>query len=65
VADRPATPHQLDPQTVSVARTLEGYVAASAPPRWMERLSQIDTGTERTCGQLAAAHRHAWEATAR
>jgi hypothetical protein len=28
-------------------RTLEAYVASSAPPRWMERASEIDRGIER------------------
>ena len=39
-------------------RTLEGYFAASAPPRWMERLTQIANGTKR-------AERHLGEAYAR
>ncbi len=37
-------------------RTLEGYFAASAPPRWMERLSQIANGTKRAERHLAEAH---------
>ncbi len=37
-------------------RTLEGYFAASAPPRWMERLSQIAAGIGRAERHLGEAH---------
>lgn len=42
-----------------VERTLEGYVAASAPPRWMERLGQIDAGIARERRALADARTRA------
>lgn len=44
---------------MGIERTLEGYVAASAPPRWMERLAAIDTGIERERRELAAARARA------
>jgi hypothetical protein len=57
-ADRqPGDPNQLTRQTLQYQRTLEGYFRTSAPPRWMERLSQIDRGTERERARLEHAHR--------
>jgi hypothetical protein len=57
-------PHQLSRQTMQVERTLEGYVAASAPPRWMERLVLIDAGVAREREQLRRAHQRARQAAA-
>jgi hypothetical protein len=50
-------PRRLSRHAMSVERTLEGYFAASAPPRWMERLSEVDRGIEREEHRLAKAHR--------
>jgi hypothetical protein len=47
----------LSPESMRVERTLEGYVAASAPPRWMERLAAIDRGIEEETRRLERAHR--------
>jgi len=38
-------------------RSLEGYFDAGVPPRWMERLAEIDRLTRRARRELAAAHR--------
>jgi hypothetical protein len=45
-------PHQLSRRSTQTPRTLEGYVTASAPPRWMERLAQIDHGMAREARRL-------------
>jgi hypothetical protein len=50
-------PRQLSRHAMSVERTLEGYFAASAPPRWMERITEIDHGIERETRRLQAAYR--------
>ena len=34
-------------------RTLEAYIASSAPPRWMARLAEVDEGIERERRRLA------------
>jgi hypothetical protein len=38
-------------------RTVEAYLKAGVRPRWMERLSEIDRGTERERERLERAHR--------
>lgn len=50
-ADNP----QLSRRSMQTARTLEGYFAASAPPRWMERLTAVDHAIEREELELGAA----------
>ena len=35
------------------ARTLEAYLASGAPPRWMERLMQVENGMRREWRHLA------------
>ena len=37
-------------------RTLEGYFDAGVPPRWMERLAEIERLTARARRHLAALH---------
>jgi hypothetical protein len=39
------------------ARSVEGYLTASSPPRWMERLVEVDRGIERERRRLEAARR--------
>jgi hypothetical protein len=55
--DRGERPRALSRAAMGVERTLEGYVAASAPPRWMERVSEVDRGIERETRRLEKAHR--------
>lgn len=60
-AERP-TQH-LDRTSLQRRRTLEGYFAASAPPRWMERVAQVDTGIaaverELSCARAVARAAH-------
>jgi hypothetical protein len=38
-------------------RSVEDYLRAGAPPRWMERLGQVDHGIARERRRLARAHR--------
>jgi hypothetical protein len=47
---------QLSRRSMQTARTLEGYFAASAPPRWMERLTSVDHAVERVELELGAAY---------
>lgn len=39
-----------------IERTVEGYLRANSPPRWMDRLAEIDRGIEREEQRLAEAH---------
>lgn len=41
---------------MQTARTLEGYFAASAPPRWMERTAAVDRGIAREEAALGERH---------
>jgi hypothetical protein len=55
-ADRqPGDEIELSRHALQYQRTLEGYFRTSAPPRWMERLSEIDRGTERERERLERA----------
>jgi hypothetical protein len=49
-------------------RTLEGYFQAHGPPRWMERIAEIERGIARERRRLKAAYeatpRERWRATA-
>ena len=49
-------------------RTLEGYFQAHGPPRWMERIAEIERGIARERRRLKAAYeatpREQWRATA-
>ena len=47
---------RLTRESAQTARTLEGYFAASAPPRWSERLAEIDHGIARERRRLEAAY---------
>jgi hypothetical protein len=49
----PGTGQPLSPHVRQYQRTLEAYVASSAPPRWMERLAEVDRGIERERRRLA------------
>jgi hypothetical protein len=55
---------QIERSRLQRARTLEGYLTGSSPPRWMERLAQVDHGTARERDRLADAHRALREACA-
>lgn len=48
---------RLSRESAQTARTLEGYFAASAPPRWSERLAEIDQRTDRERRRLEASYR--------
>ena len=52
---RPGDPIELSRHALRFQRTLEGYFRTSAPPRWMERLSEIDRGTARERARLERA----------
>ncbi len=57
LAERSAdTPTELRRSDLQRRRTLEGYFAASAPPRWMERLTQIANGIKTTERRLGEAY---------
>jgi hypothetical protein len=62
--DLPGGP-ELSRREMQRPRTIEGYLTASDPPRWMTRLVQIDAGIARERERLAEAHREAedWQAT--
>jgi hypothetical protein len=47
---------QLSRTSMQTARTLEGYFAASAPPRWMERVASVDRAIEREERALGEAY---------
>jgi len=57
-ADLPGAP-QLSRREMQRPRTIEGYLTASDPPRWMTRVATIDAGIARARERLAAAHRDA------
>jgi hypothetical protein len=57
--NRPA--RRLSRRALQTPRAVEHYLTAGGPPRWMERLAQIDRGIAREKGRLAeeyAALRH-------
>jgi hypothetical protein len=43
----------LSTRSRRTARTLEAYLANGAPPRWMERLMQVENGIKRARHELA------------
>jgi len=47
----------LSRRSMQRRRTVEAYLTAGAPPRWMERLGQIDHGIRREQRRLERAHR--------
>ncbi len=47
----------LSRRSMQRRRTVEAYLTAGAPPRWMERLGQIDHGIKREQRRLERAHR--------
>ncbi len=53
--DETAAP-ELTRTSMQRQRTIEGYLASSAPPRWMERLAQVDHGIARERRRLAEAY---------
>ena len=53
IRDGPGIGQPLSPHVRQYQRTLEAYVASSAPPRWMERLAEVDRGIERERRRLA------------
>ena len=48
---------QLARSSLQRERSLEGYFDAGVPPRWMERLAEIERLTRRATRELDAAHR--------
>jgi len=50
-----AEPHQVSRRSLQAQRTLEGYFRSSSPPKWMERVAQVDRGIERERARLEAA----------
>ena len=53
---REAAP-ELGRSSLQRERSLEGYFDAGSPPRWMERLAEIDRLERRARRELEAAHR--------
>jgi hypothetical protein len=59
LADRqPGDPTEISRRSLQAQRSLEGYFRASAPPRWMERVSAVDRGIEQTRKALEQRQRH-------
>jgi hypothetical protein len=68
---------RLERRRLQSARSVEGYLTGSSPPRWMERLAEIERGIagerrrleqawrglRRTCAQEGAAFAPRWRAT--
>ena len=46
-------PRRLSRRTLQTPRAVENYLTAGGPPRWMERLAQIDRGIARERSRLA------------
>ncbi len=51
----PAGP-KLSRTRLQTQRTLEGYLRAGNPPRWMQRIAEIEQGTASHRRRLARAH---------
>lgn len=54
--DLPGTGNPISARTRLTARTLEGYMEASARPRWMERILEIEHAIARERSELAEAY---------
>jgi hypothetical protein len=46
-------PRRLSRRSLQTPRAVENYLTAGGPPRWMERLAQIDRGIARERARLA------------
>ena len=46
-------PRRLSRRSLQTPRAVENYLTAGGPPRWMERLAQIDRGIAREKARLA------------
>ena len=46
-------PRRLSRRALQTPRAVEHYLTAGGPPRWMERLAQIDRGVAREKARLA------------
>jgi hypothetical protein len=46
-------PRRLSRRSLQTPRAVENYLTAGGPPRWMERLAQIDRGVAREKARLA------------
>lgn len=46
-------PRRLSRRALQTPRAVENYLTAGGPPRWMERLAQIDRGVARERARLA------------
>jgi hypothetical protein len=46
-------PRRLSRRALQTPRAVENYLTAGGPPRWMERLAQIDRGVAREKARLA------------
>jgi hypothetical protein len=53
---------QIERRRLQSGRTIEGYLTASSPPRWMERLAEIERGIARERRRLEQARRALWHA---
>jgi hypothetical protein len=49
-------PRRLSRRSLQTPRAVEHYLKAGGPPRWMERLAQIDRGIAREKARLAEEH---------
>lgn len=55
--DRDERGPRLSRRQLQSARSVEGYLTASSPPRWMERVTEVDRGIARERRRLDAARR--------
>ncbi len=53
---------QIERRRLQSARSIEGYLTGSSPPRWMERLAEIERATARERRRLEQARRAIHEA---
>jgi hypothetical protein len=55
--DSPSAGRPLSSRARQAQRTVEGYLKGGNPPRWMERIGEIDSRIQRERRELAAEHR--------
>jgi hypothetical protein len=48
---------RIERSRLQAERSVEGYLTGSSPPRWMERIAEIDRGIARERERLAEAYR--------
>jgi hypothetical protein len=55
--DNPGAGRPLSSRARQAQRTVEGYLKGGNPPRWMERIAEIDNAVQRERRELAADYR--------